>query len=260
MDVLVDRDELPRFLPILEQMYPGAEREHIALMHVSNMITAAPAEDDFHKVLQCQTTVALEHYGGMLSLVSDKFGFPAEGVCRNLFEIVVGTVYLAKNPQKLTDFLDYGKFLRYRQVRASKPANPVFKQKQAAEIAQTDVEYTALQKRFKGASWHKASVELMTKDAGMTNLYDVYYRRASSVAHGDAFNIYHLTSKGWQIGIGWQKWDRAARTAMIFGYQLMVLLFERLNLELKLGYDHEIQILIDLMNQMTSKDIQESSP
>jgi Family of unknown function (DUF5677) len=260
MDVLVDRDKLPRFLPVLEQMYPGAERENVALMHVGNCITGMPAKDDFHRALQCQTTVALEHYGGMLSLVSDKLGFPAEGVCRNLFEVVVGAVYLAEHPQKLTNFLDYGKFLRYRQIRASKTTNPVFQQKQHAEIAQTDVEYAALQKRFKKTPWHGASVEVMTKDAGMTNLYDVYYRRASSVAHGDAFNIYHFTSKGWQIGIAWQKWDRAARTAMIFGYQLLVLLFERLNQQLKLRLDHEIQILTDLMNQMTAKDMQENAP
>jgi len=257
MDVLVDRDKLPRFLPILEQMYPGTEREHVALMHVGNLITGAPAKDDFHKVLQCQTTVALEHYGGMLSLVSDKFGFPAEGIGRNLFEIVVGTVYLAKHPQKLNDFLDYGKYLRYRQIRASKTTNAAFQQKQTAEIAQTDVEYDALKKRFK-KPWHGSTVELMTKDAGMTNLYDVYYRRASSVAHGDAFNVYHFTSKGWQIGIAWQKWDRAARTAMIFGYQLLVLLFERLNQHLMLGLDHEMQILTDLMNQMTAKDMQDN--
>jgi hypothetical protein len=209
MEVQVNPEQFPRFLPILEQMYPGTEREHVALMHVGNLITEAPAKDDFHNVLQCQTTVALEHYGGMLSLVSDNFGFPAEGICRNLFEIVVGTVYLAKHPQKLNDFLEYGKFKRYRQMRASQPTHPVLKQKQVAEIAQTDVEYAALQQRFKRVSWHRVSVEVMTNDAGMTNLYNTYYRRASSVAHGDAFNIYHFTSKGWQIGIAWHKWDRA---------------------------------------------------
>jgi hypothetical protein len=45
---------------------------------------------------------------------------------------------------------------------------------------------------------------------------------------------------------------------MIFGYQLIVLLFERLNQHLILGLDHEIQILSDLMNQMTAKDMQEN--
>jgi len=260
MDVVVSREEFPRFLPILEQMYPGTEREHVALMHVANLISGKPASDDFHLVLQCQTTAALEHYGGMLSLVSDKFGFPAEGVCRNLFESVVGTVHLATNPQKLIDFLEYGKFIRYRQIRASKTTNPVFQKLQAAEIAQTDNEYDVLKKKFKGKSWHGMTVELLTKDAGMDNLYNTYYRRASSVAHGDAFNFYHFTDRGWQIGIPWNKWDRAARTAMIFGYQLLVLLLERLNEHLKLGLDHEMQILTDLMNQMTAKDMQENAP
>ena len=248
-------------MEILERKYPGAEREHVALMHVSNLITKAPAKkmSFFQGSHQYQTTVALEHYGGMLSLVSDGFGFPAEGICRNLFEVIVGTVYLANHPGKLNDFLDYGKYLRYRQIRASKTANVVFKQKLSAEIAKSDAEYAVLKKRF-SKPWHGASVEVMTKDVDMVSLYDVYYRRASSVAHGDAFNIYHHTSKGWQLGIAWHKWDRAARTAMIFGYQLLVLLFERLNQYLKLGLEHEIEILTALMNQMTVKDMQENIP
>jgi hypothetical protein len=47
---------------------------------------------------------------------------------------------------------------------------------------------------------------------------------------------------------------------MIFGYQLLALLFEKLNEHLKLGLDHEMQILIDLTNQMAAKDMQENTP
>lgn len=46
---------------------------------------------------------------------------------------------------------------------------------------------------------------------------------------------------------------------MIFGYQLLVLLFEKLNESLKLGLEHEVEILADLMKQMAARDMQENS-
>jgi hypothetical protein len=85
---------LPIFLKQIDERLPGFLKDLAPLMQATEQILAAPAGTELRKAVQAQVAVAAEHFGGMLAVSANGFGLPAETAARNIFDLVVGTLYL----------------------------------------------------------------------------------------------------------------------------------------------------------------------
>jgi hypothetical protein len=64
--------------------------------------------------------------GGILANAANGFCLPAEAAARNLFDLVIGTMYLMKNPQLLTDFIEFGQLTVYKLMQNLRPEDPKY--------------------------------------------------------------------------------------------------------------------------------------
>lgn len=88
--------ELPIFLTQLEKKFPGTLADLQPAMEVFEQVINAPADTDLKKAVQAQVAVAAEHFGGILANAANGFCLPAEAAARNLYDLVIGTLYLIK--------------------------------------------------------------------------------------------------------------------------------------------------------------------
>jgi hypothetical protein len=260
-----DKDNIPEFLVMLEKQAPGTLKEVEPLVSLTEQLRLLIPKNDHMRAIQAQCDVAMEVYGGILSLIAMGNGLSAEALCRTLFEILIGTSHLAQNPGKLQDFIDYGKFQNYKLMRRVQPADPVFQDRQKKSLAANQAEYERLEQHFKQSktrpteSWHGEKVMTLIEKSGMNEkMYHVYYRKVSHIAHGSPYTVVQRKddlSTQWGLGVDRNVWNYYARTAYVTAFQLITLLLTNIDSELKLGFDKDLDRLVPIMNGMTERDI-----
>jgi hypothetical protein len=92
---------------------------------------------------------------------------------------IAGTMSLIENPNKLQDFVDYGKMVAYEIVEATAqnvsgtrdiPApSPEYLQAFRAKA-----DYDNVRKRFGNNKWHGKSIKTLVENVGMKALYDSF--------------------------------------------------------------------------------------
>jgi len=200
------------------------------------------------RAVLAQCEVAIEHYRGILALVSQKLGLPAESLARNLFELSICTIYLAKHPELLDDFIDFGTNIHYEVLAAMSPALLARDKSLLNELEMREFEHDRMVAYFGKKSWHRRSVRELADDTGFGPLYRTFYKVSSSIAHGDSFILLrrrHL--RWWTSEVNRKRWASYVETSARFAYLLMATLFEQVNLVLALGHDqpmHEMETYI----------------
>jgi hypothetical protein len=144
----------------IEDRIPGFLQELQSLMKATEQILAVPVSTTLTKAVQAQVAVAAEHYGGMLAASANGFGLSAEATARNLFDLVVGTLYLIKNPHLIDDFIEFGQLTIYRLMKNLSPESPQYQQAQAREIAKYAAEMTRLETKFEKKEFLARSADL----------------------------------------------------------------------------------------------------
>jgi hypothetical protein len=125
--------EPPIFLKQIDERIPGFLKDLQPFMKATEQILAAPAGTELTKAVQAQVAVAAEPFGGMLAASANGFGLPAEATARNLFDLVVGTLYLMKNPRLIDDFIEFGQLTVYRLMKNLSPESPQYQQARARD-------------------------------------------------------------------------------------------------------------------------------
>ena len=192
-------------------------------MKVTEQILAVPVSTKLTKAVQAQVAVAAEHYGGMLAASANGFGLPAEAAARNLFDLVVGTLYLIKNPHLIDDFIEFGQLTVYRLMKNLSPASPAYQRAQARDLANYAAEITRLETKFdKKNFWHGRQILQIAQDVGLGELYKTAYKTASGITHGSSYPILSRDEKfEWVIGFQKKKWDRYVKESPVFGYLML---------------------------------------
>ena len=214
----------------IDERVPGFLRDLQPLMKATEQILAAPAGTELRKAVQAQVAVAAEHFGGMLAASANGFGLPAEAAARNLFDLVVGTLYLMKNPLLLADFIEFGQLTVYRLIKNLSLESPQYEQARARDLAKYDAEIKRLEAKFdKKNFWHGRQV-LQTAQAigidGMEHLYKIQYKTASGITHGSSYPILSLNEKReWVVGFQKGQWDRYVKESLVFGYSMLDLFY-----------------------------------
>jgi len=191
-------------------------------MNATEQILAAPAATKLAKSVQAQVAVAFEHYGGMLAASANGFGLPAEAAARNLFDLVVGTLYLIENQHLVDDFIEFGQLTFYHLMRDVGEL-PQYQQSRARDLARYDAEVGRLEGKFKGKNvWHGRQVRQIATDVGMGALYATAYKPASAIIHGSSYPILNRNDgPEWVIAFERQRWDRYVKGSPVYGYLML---------------------------------------
>jgi hypothetical protein len=202
---------------------PGFLKDLAPLMHTTEQILAAPAGTELRKAVQAQVAVAAEHFGGMLAVSANGFGLPTEAAARNIFDLVVGTLYLMKNPHLLSDFIEFGQLTVYRLMKNLSPELPEYQQAQSRDLAKYDAEIRRLEAKFnKKNFWHGRQILQIAQTIGMEPLYKTAYKTASGITHGSSYLILSRNEKlEWVIGFQKHRWDPYVKQAPVFGYLML---------------------------------------
>jgi len=192
-------------------------------MKATEQILAAPAGTELTKAVQAQVAVAAEHFGGMLAASANGFGLPAEAAARNLFDLVVGTLYLTKHPHLIVDFIEFGQLTVYRLMKNLSPESPQYQQTRVRDLAKYDGEIRRLETKFdKKNFWHGRQIVQIAQAIDMEPLYKTAYKTASGITHGSSYPILSRNEKlEWVIGFQKRKWDRYVKESPVFGYLML---------------------------------------
>lgn len=188
---MADKTMLPDFVEDAETKHPGILEEYCAVLALTRPLLAHRKSDDFKHTVMLQSGIAWLHYNAIVLLLANEFGVQGLVLCRTLFEVAVGTLYLIKNPRLLVDFTDHGKLLFYEQCLATGMS--------AQELAKIAPECKAIKARQKGnrrSPWHGSTIKNIAVAVGMGETYDILYPDASGATHVDATKTLSHGSQG----------------------------------------------------------------
>lgn len=243
---MTDKQAVPSFVDEAEVIHPGVEEEYRSLRALVRIIASKPEANEFRRTVLLQAGVAWQHYQAILLLLGGRFGIQALIVCRALFEVIVGTLCLLRNPNLLTEFTDYGKFLFYEEcLRIGLSGKDVARIAPECEAIKSRIKK---RRRWEQRTWHGSSVKKMATAVGLGDTYDLLYPDASSASHGDALKTLSYGSRGWTQSLRHFLSDKEADAVRYNSFWLTGFLLHEINKQFDLGHDRESQTLFLLMN------------
>jgi len=240
---MANTSPLPDFVDDAEIEHPGVAEEYSALRSVTRCLFARHESDDFRHTVLLQSGIVWQHYNAIVLLLSHRFGKQGLVVCRALFEIVAGTLYLLQNPSLLPNFDDHGKLLFYeRGLAVGLPTH---------ELAKIAPECEAIRLRLKAKpskSWH-GGIKGIADAVGLGDTYNLLYKDASSAAHADATMILSHGSRGWNRSLRRYRSPKEAQLVRYTSFWLTGYAMQQAAKGLDLGCDKQISALCLLMNR-----------
>jgi Family of unknown function (DUF5677) len=206
--------------------------------------------------LEGYAQIGWEWLNSIHCLIAYDYCLGAESLCRNLFELVAGTVFLIENPSKLQDFIDYRKMIAYEIVEATaqsasgiSTAGVNVPDARYLKAFRTKADYDNLKKHFGRDKWHGKSIKLLVQAVGMEALYDSFYKEASAITHGDAFITLGYKQGRWQFSKDVRSWSHYGEIAIDFSFTSMGMLYHRAVHKLKLPFVPDIQAVMGRLMQ-----------
>lgn len=166
----------PDSRPAFEAKFPGFVDGCEPFVRFVTKLSQFHCREAHQEAVVNQCVVAWDIYVAVVVLVSNGFPVPAMVLCRNLFEVTIGTLYLTDNPPKLSDFLDHGKLLPLELMANSPHASPAIKS-----------QYRKLKARFGMFGWYGMKISALAEIVGFGELYNTFYKEACSIAHAGSF-------------------------------------------------------------------------
>jgi hypothetical protein len=245
--------ESPIFLKQLDEKFPGTLNELQPGMCVIEQVIDACADTDLKKAVQGQVEVASEHFAAILASAANGFGLPAEAAARNLFDLVVSTLYLMQNPHLLTDFIEFGQLTVYRLMKNLKPQDPQYQQAQARDIARYGAEMARLEAKFdKKNFWHGKQVVQIAAAVGgeLDQLYKTHYKTTSAIIHGSSYPILSRNEKlEWVIGYKKEFWLRYENESWKFGYVMLAPFLAQVFLLFQIREISQLEAMFEVCNR-----------
>jgi hypothetical protein len=247
---------MPEYLRLLVERYPEFSNDAVIIANIGIKINLHHGDDDHTNVCVNQCRVAWEWLNSVQCLVAYDYALGAVSLCRNLFELVAGTIFLIDNPTKLQDFVDYGKVVAYELVESQINADPDYASslgldaRQYLQAFKSKADYDALKKRFKNEKWYgKPSIKTLADAVGMTALYGGFYKETSAIAHGDAFVTLSYKNGAWGLESDVRSWSRYCEEALDFSLVAMGTLYHSAVYKLNLPFVKDVQAVMDRLKQ-----------
>jgi hypothetical protein len=253
--------EIPEYLRLLLDRYPGFSDDAIVIANVGSKINRFHGDNDHTNVCVNQCRVAWEWLNSIQCLIAYDYGLGAISLCRNLFELVAGTIFLIENPAKLQDFIDCGKIVAYEVAESMIAADPQYAStlgvdsQKYLEAFRKKADYDVLRKRFGKEKWHGKSVKGLADAAGMKSVHQFFYKEASAIAHGDAFATISYRNGAWGLEKDVRDWSRYCEAALDFSLLSMSSLYHRAVYGLNLPFVEDIKSLMARLKQKGMLDL-----
>ncbi|HEX3153067.1 MAG TPA: DUF5677 domain-containing protein [Candidatus Angelobacter sp.] len=245
----------PAFAKELAKHTESFEENFMILAELAFKVMADKRDDQHVAAIRSRVEICWEIYTSVLILTAEHLGVSSFGQCRNLFENIVSTVYLAKHPELLQDFFDHGKLIAYESLR-----DMGLDQKKLDVVK---AEYDAIKPRFmqgnRALSWHKTTVKELVETSGLAGMYPTFYKKASSVAHGDGFIGTGFKDGKWLYNVADLPAGLYGDLALEFSYPIMVLLFEEIVPAVKFDADKELQAALEVWKNIYKKFIEDKN-
>jgi hypothetical protein len=233
-----DERELPEYLHNLVLHYPDYWNDAIIFANIGVKINGYETNGGLAEAVINQCRVGWEVFSSIQCLVGYDYNLNAMILCRNLFELVIGTIFLIDNPSKLDDFINYGKVVSYEiveQVGADEKYLEAFKQK---------ADYDRLKRHFGQSKWHGKTIKGLAESAGMKQLYQSFYKEASSIAHVDSFVTLGYKRGKWGFSKDVRAWSNYGDTALVFSFMTMAILYHKTVHSLELPFVRDIHAVM----------------
>lgn len=145
----------------------------------------APAD----RVILLLGRLCLEDFMETLLLAGNGYGFGALKIVRGMYERAVVHSYLALNPAKAKDFIDYARVEKYKCLRAWSEAHPN-DVKAIAALAEVRIRFEAVESRYAGKTWSGLDfVSLAKKSGPLGKMLGKAYYVPLAHAHGTAQSL-----------------------------------------------------------------------
>ncbi len=245
----------PPFVKEISRRSEGFEQNFLTLAELAFSVLADERHDEHVEAIRSRVEICWEIYTSVLILVAEHLGVSSFGQCRNLLENIVSTIYLSKHPELLQDFLDHAKIIAYESLR-----DMGMDQKKLDVVK---AEYDAIKPRFtqgnRSLAWHKTTVRELVEAAGLPGMYSTFYKKASSVAHGDGFIGTGFKDGKWYYDVSNLNADLYGDLALEFSFPIMVLLFEQIVPALKFDADNQLQAAVAVWRNIYDKFLEDKS-
>jgi hypothetical protein len=149
--------------------------------------------------------------------------------------VITSTIILAKNPEKLGDFIEHGRMTEIRMMRVIE--TPALKERLEPAVQVTETEFQRLWAKFNENRWHRLGTKESFAQAEFeSSVYDRFYRRASAIAHGQPY----VTVRQGQVRARSTAWKNLSLGVRNQSMLMMATLLATLNREFKLGLDDKL--------------------
>jgi len=164
--------EVPEYLRVLIVRYPHHGEYLFVLDSIRSSIERYQSDNKHNEVIINQCHLGWEVFDSVQFLVGYDHGLSAMAQCRNLFEMVLGAIFLIENPHKLPDFLSHG-IIRESSTEQTKVQDCLASRQDIARQSAGD------------EKWHGQQISKLAIQAGLEDIYESFYKESSSIAHGD---------------------------------------------------------------------------
>ena len=248
-------ENVPEYLRLLTDRYPDFSKDAIIIANIGGKINRYHSDTDHTNVCVNQCRVAWEWLNSIQCLVAYDYGLGAVSICRNLFELVAGTIFLMENPNKLQDFIDCGKVVAYEVTESMIAADPHHASMLGVDSQgylqafKDKADYDNLKKRFGKEKWHGKTIKALAEAVGMKALYDSFYKETSAIAHGDAYVTLSYKNGAWGLGKDVRSCSRYCESALNFSFIAVGMLYHRAVHKLKLPFVRDVEALMGRLMQ-----------
>jgi len=231
------------------------ELEGVLIFNLAKKIAEHPTNNEHLKAVQAQILCTNQIYFAVFRMVADQNGLAVESLLRTLFESCINAIILAKHKEKLQDFIRAGQFAHLRLIRF----NDVLPETIKPLVAATENDWNVLFPEFKNSDWHKIG----TKDSFAAaeykaEMYDKYFRRASSFAHAEPYIVVRPRDEKWQtwgIDVNPARWKTLTVGAYGLACDAMLHMLAIVDREFRLGVEADFQKPVAMVQAYMAKHI-----
>lgn len=253
-----------------EDFWPQASKEYADVFPVITRLIAVvnealDAAEKKRSGLLDLSVIALVRMTGfamndVLILCGNGSGIGAMKIVRGMFETSILAEYLRRNPNEVSDYVDFGAVLAWRRhtLMGEKRSNLTSEQ-----VKQLEDEYDSVQSRFTTNgkvryNWTTKKLWKMAEELGRSESYDLVYGLACSLHHANFEGLmgYHQIKDGKleMTGPPSFAWTGAA---LVAAHENLLRALETLNDCCKLGFDARVETASEefknlLQNKMKS--------
>jgi hypothetical protein len=250
----------PEFWQTSHDSCPGFYDNTHALILLENEIFGQALSEPLHKVLRQVAKTIANSFGALITLALNGHGHDAVRVARSMFEGAVTARYLQLHPDRVQEYLDFYWVQKKRFYDYLVRNDPAAAGKIPAEVVdEFTKEFRAVRHRFENRKkklregWGRTPLSQMAEAVGMGELYDTFYRWASSIHHVDITGLL-AHSDGQSLDVNVSPTLDCAREALIMGHNATITCLAVLNDEAKLGFDSRLEEAADTFKSIWKVD------